>query len=96
MNITVKVTAVESPFSNGLVPRYNFIIADMMDKVLEESQHFDMDLTLAWCLNGKNSPCMVFHHCNLCLDKTPNYHLPLLTNHQHTFDIILIKFSQMS
>ena len=55
MNITVKVTAAESPFSNGLVERYNFIIADMMDKVLEEVQHLDVDLTLAWCLNAKNS-----------------------------------------
>ena len=55
MNITSKVTAAESPFSNGLVERYNFIIADMMDKVLEESQYPDVDLTLAWRLNAKNS-----------------------------------------
>ena len=54
MNIKVKVTVVESPFSNGLVERHNFIMADMMDKVLEESQHLDMDLTLVWCLNAKN------------------------------------------
>ena len=27
MNITVKVTAAESPFSNGLVETYNMIIA---------------------------------------------------------------------
>ena len=44
MNITVKVTTAESPFSNGLVERHNFIIADMMDKVFEESQHLDMVL----------------------------------------------------
>ena len=55
MKITVKVTAAESLFSNGLVERHSFIIADMMDKVLEESQHLDMDLTLAWYLNAKNS-----------------------------------------
>ena len=54
MNITVEVTAAESPFSNGLVERHSFIIADLMDKVLEES-HLNMDLTLAWCLNAKNS-----------------------------------------
>ena len=48
INITGKVTAAESLFSNVLVERHNFIIADMMDKVLEESQHLDMDLTLAW------------------------------------------------
>ena len=55
MNITVKVTVAESPFSNILVERHNFIIGDMMDKVLGKSQHLDMDLTLAWCLNDKNS-----------------------------------------
>ena len=27
----------------------------MMDKVLNESQHLDMDLTLVWCLNARNS-----------------------------------------
>ena len=54
INITVKVTAAESPFSNQLVERHNFIIVDMMDKALEESQHLDMNLTLAWCLNAKH------------------------------------------
>ena len=37
INITVKVTAAESQFSNGLVERHNFMIADMMDNVLEKS-----------------------------------------------------------
>ena len=45
MNITVKVTGAESPFSNGLVERHNFIITDMMDKTLEESQ-FSLNLVL--------------------------------------------------
>ena len=35
VNITVKVTAAESPFSNGLAERHNVITADIMDKVLE-------------------------------------------------------------
>ena len=55
INITIKVTLAESPFSNGLVERHNFIITDMMDNILEESQHLDMNLILAWCLNAKNS-----------------------------------------
>ena len=37
MNRTVKVTAAESPFSNGLVERHNMIIAYMLDKVLEDN-----------------------------------------------------------
>ena len=54
MNITVKVTAAESPFSNGLVERHNFIIAVMMNKTLQESQ-FSLDLALSWYLNPRNS-----------------------------------------
>ena len=54
MNITVKVTAAESPFNSGLVERHSFTIADMIDKELEESQHLNMYLTLAWCLAVKN------------------------------------------
>ena len=50
VNIIVKVTATE-PSSD----RHDFIIADMMGKVFEESQHLDINLTLAWCLNAKNS-----------------------------------------
>ena len=41
INISVKVTVAESPFSNKLAERHNLIIADMMDKVLgvTTSQH---------------------------------------------------------
>ena len=55
MNITVKVTAAKSPFSNDLVERHNFITADMMDKTLEESQ-FSLGLPLSWYLNTKTGP----------------------------------------
>ena len=65
MNITIKVTVAESPFSNGLVDRHNFIITYMMDKKLEESQ-LNLDLALPWCLNAKNSLANVlgFHLSN--------------------------------
>ena len=59
MNITDKVTAAESPFSNRLVGRHNFIIGNMMDKTLDESQLLHMHSTLPWCLNAKNSPAKV-------------------------------------
>ena len=55
MNITVKKTAVELSFSIGLVERHNFVITDIIDKVLEKSQHLNMDLTLVWCLHAKSS-----------------------------------------
>ena len=43
MNITVKVTAAESPFSNGLVEKHNMIIANILDKILEDQQ-LDLDM----------------------------------------------------
>ena len=45
LNITVKVTAAESPFSNGLVERHNMLIANMLDKILEDQQP-DLDIAL--------------------------------------------------
>ena len=42
----LKVRAVKSPFNNELVERHNLIIANKMDKVLEDLQHLNMDLTL--------------------------------------------------
>ena len=71
INITVKVTAAESQFSNGLVERHNFMIADMMDNVLEKSQHLDMDLTLAWCLNAKNSLANLHGFISTCIWAKP-------------------------
>ena len=54
MNVSVKNTAGQSPWSNGLVERHNLVIAEMMDKVLAEDK-CDFDLAFAWCLNAKNS-----------------------------------------
>ena len=73
MNIMVKVTAAESPFSNGLVERHNLIIADMMDKVLEDPQNINIDLALAWCINAKNSLANVhgFSPFQLALGQNP-------------------------
>ena len=34
--------------------------------------------------------CMIFHCFNLYLDKTQHYHLTLLTNHQYSFNMILL------
>ena len=58
MNKAVKVTAAESPFSNGLVKRRNMIVANMLDKILEDQQ-LGLDIALSWCLNEKNSSANV-------------------------------------
>ena len=53
-NITVKTTSAESPWSNGLVERHNLTIAEMLDKVIEDTG-CDIHIALAWCVNAKNS-----------------------------------------
>ena len=52
--IVIKTTAGESPWSNGIVERHNLTLANMLDKVLNES-NCDFEIALAWCVNAKNS-----------------------------------------
>ena len=37
VNINVKLTRAELPWSNGLVARQNLIFGDTLDRILEES-----------------------------------------------------------
>ena len=73
MNTAAKVTATESPFSNKLVQRHNLMIVDVMDKVFEESQLLEMDLTLTWCLNAKKctSKPKLFFIISTCICTKP-------------------------
>ena len=52
--ITVKTTATELTWSNGLVERHNLILSDILYKILHEN-NCDFDLALAWAINAKNS-----------------------------------------
>ena len=65
--------------SNGLVERYNLVLSDMLDKVLEDT-HCDFDAALAWCLKAKNSLQNVhgFSLCELPLGQNPV--LPAILN----------------
>ena len=50
---TVKTTAEESPWSNSLVECHNFVLSDMLDKILHDN-NCDFDLAVAWVGNAKN------------------------------------------
>ena len=79
MNITVKTTGAESPWSNGFVERHNLIISEMLDKVLEDGS-CDFEVALAWCVNAKNSLQSVhgFSPFQLALGQNPR--LPSVTD----------------
>ena len=52
--ITIKTTAAESPWSNGLVERHNQILANMLNKVIDDTK-CGLEIALVWCVNAKNS-----------------------------------------
>ena len=54
LGITIQTTAAESPWSNGIVERNNQTLANMMNKIINDTQ-CSLDLALCWVLNAKNS-----------------------------------------
>ena len=54
VNITVKTTGAESPWSNGMCERHNQVLGEMLEKTLADS-NCKMDIAVDWCINAKNS-----------------------------------------
>ena len=94
LGINVKTTAAESPWSNGLIERHNLILADMIDKVIADT-NCSLELAVAWSINAKNSlqnvqgfsPYQLSIGTNPILPSVTNNKLPALTN-EPTFNII--------
>ena len=53
LGITVKTTAAESPWSNGLVERCNLVLSEMLDKIIDETD-CGVSLAVSWRVNAKN------------------------------------------
>ena len=53
LNIETCTTAVENPFSNGTVECYNLIVAEAMEKMLEDEK-CKPEITLAWGVSARN------------------------------------------
>ena len=54
MNIIVRPTAAQSPWSNGICERHNAILNDMVVKTIEETG-CNFDMALSWAVSAKNS-----------------------------------------
>ena len=48
-NISVLTTAAESPWSNGLCEKHNGIIADMIQKTMNDGVD-ELELAIHWCV----------------------------------------------
>ena len=54
LNIELKSTAAESVWSNGMVERHNGILANMMEKVLNDV-NCSIEIALSWSIAAKNA-----------------------------------------
>ena len=54
LNINIKTTAGESPWSNGIVEKQNGVVGNMMEKVMPDVG-CSLEVALAWCISAKNS-----------------------------------------
>ena len=63
----------------------------MIDKVSEEPLDLDMDLTLTWCLNAKNSPPNIHGFSSFQLVFGQNPKLPSTFANKHSFNMILVR-----
>ena len=50
-NMETCSAAVESPFSNGTVEHYNLIVAEAMEKTLEDEK-CEPEIALVWAINA--------------------------------------------
>ena len=74
LNIIVRTTAAQSPWSNGLNERHNGILGESVKKTLEDVK-CNFEIALAWAVSAKN----VLHNVNgyspnqLVFGKNPNF-----------------------
>ena len=79
LNIIVRTTAAQSPWSNGLNERHNGVLGEMVQKTLEDVK-CNFEVALAWAVSAKNA----LHNAHgyspnqLVFGKNPN--LPSLLN----------------
>ena len=73
LNIVVRTTAAESPWSNGLNERHNGILGEMVKKTLEDT-HCSFEIALAWAIRAKNTLHSVhgFSPNQLVFGRNPN------------------------
>ena len=79
LNIVVRTTAAESPWSNGLNERHNGILGEMVKKTLEDTG-CDFEVALFWAVSAKNTLHSVngFSPNQLVFGRNPN--LPAFLN----------------
>ena len=56
LNVLIRTTPGESPWSNGITERYNAILGKMINKqLIDDSNNYSVDITVAWAVSAKNA-----------------------------------------
>ena len=81
LNIVVRTTAAQSPWSNGLNERHYGVLGEMVMKTLEDAR-CNFEVALSWAVNAKNTRHNSHGYIpnQLVFGKNPN--LPSLLNNQ--------------
>ena len=79
LNTRVLTTAAESPWSNGVTERHNALLADMVEKVMEDTK-CSLEVAVAWSVAAKNALKNVhgFSPNQLVFGRNPN--IPTVLN----------------
>lgn len=79
LNVHVATTGAESPWSNGLVERHHALLANNVNKIIEETG-CSIETALAWAIHAKNSLSNIngFSPYQLMFGRNPN--LPSLND----------------
>ena len=83
-NISVKSTAAEAPWSNGIVEQHNAVLGKMINKLLlDKYSQYPIDIIVPWAVSAKSTlhTCYAFSPNQLVFGRNPNlpsnlYNLP--------------------
>ena len=103
LNTTVRTTAAESPWSNGINERHNATLENMDSKVMSDTG-CSLDIAVSWAVASKNTLANVYGYSpnQLVFGRNPNFpstlidklSLPALETATH-FDIVLKNLTAM-
>lgn len=73
LNIFIRSTAGESPWSNGITERHNAILGNMINKLLlDKSNNYPIDVIVAQAVRALHN-CYSYSPKQLVFGKNPNY-----------------------
>ena len=83
LNINIKTTAAESPWSNNIVEKQNGVLGNMMEKVMFNIG-CSLEFALAWCISYKNLlfNSYLYSPNQLVFGYNPNFPSVMQINHQ--------------